>query len=191
MVFFYVLALKVDVLEPVSTGFNFICHRGGYIIDNSPPLTINIEKDKVSLEIPSDTMRRQMLTEMGKLYNIDFSVNEKSHFSETGIVNVPLSSFKNRVFDHYLDQSNENTKGIECSTDKSELYNWVKQARVADVVINQKALVIDVKVDDQSEPRLIKRVQAVLHEQHINKFHLITSQKDSLASPLNDDYHPL
>jgi len=135
---------------------------GRRIIFDAKPLVINIKNDKVSLEIPSEVLREQILKDIAGLYNIDFSDDEKAAFKQNGVVGVPLSDFKTRIFDHYLDNKGSEISGIHCGAGNTELFDWVKQARIADVAINQRALTITIKADNGASNNTLKQVEATL-----------------------------
>jgi len=176
-------------ISSIKANISFDCYDCGVpfvIKNNQPPLVINIKKDKVTLEIPGEVIRKVTLDEIEKLYNISFSDEEKVAFKQTGIVGVPLSDFKTRIFDHYLDNKGSEIPGIPCRADNTELFDWIMKARIADAAINQRALTITIKADSSSSNNTLKQVEATLLKQQVQWFNLITGTSNKLLH-FNDD----
>jgi biopolymer transport protein ExbD len=70
--------------------------------------------------------------------------------------------------------------GIPTDSVSNQLFNWVKQARVADLTLNHKALLISIKGDKKEEYPTIGKIIAILQKQKVNKFSLITATKGGL-----------
>jgi biopolymer transport protein ExbD len=67
-------------------------------------------------------------------------------------------------------------KGIPTdTTETSELYKWIRAARVATKEINNTSLRFSIKGDAKEEYPTIQQVIKILQMQEINKFSLITS----------------
>ncbi len=63
------------------------------------------------------------------------------------------------------------------TTENSELYNWIREAHLADRALKNKDLRISIKGDSKEEYPTIKMIITVLQKQKVNKFSLITSLK--------------
>jgi biopolymer transport protein ExbD len=60
-----------------------------------------------------------------------------------------------------------------------QLFDWVLEARKAEVVVNHKALLVTIKADKDVSYTIIKQVISILQKQRINKFSLETNSKSS------------
>ncbi|WP_295651148.1 hypothetical protein [uncultured Mucilaginibacter sp.] len=160
----------------------FVCKLHYPIHDDSPPLIVSIKNNKVSVEIPGQPIREEALKNMAEMYRVDFTNDEIVEFEEHGIVNLSLEKVKTNVFNHRLYQSGSDDQGIPYQSDNSELFNWVRESRKADIVVNNRALLIAVKVDDNTSPAVLKGVEANLLKQRVNRFELITDTSSRLLT---------
>jgi biopolymer transport protein ExbD len=138
--------------------------------------TITVGHDKVFFGVEGTDIRKSLLEEMGKKYNIPFSPEETQKFMVTPTFGVPMNLMK-----QYLDLSNDDKKkyvqpGIEVdTTTNSELFNWIYQARIVTKNLHNKELRFAIKGDSHEEYPKVGKIIDILQKQAVNKFSLITS----------------
>jgi biopolymer transport protein ExbD len=140
--------------------------------------TISVGKGKVFFGIEGTDIRKQLLTEMGKKYSISFTPEEINRFAVIPTFGVPLSQLK-----QYIALDEEGRKkfpqpGIPTdSTNNSELFNWIHQARVVNASLHNIQLRVAIKGDAPDKYPDYKNVVDILQKQGVNKFSLITTLK--------------
>ena len=170
---FFVLTARFKPYEPMKISLPAYTNRIADDFENNNGI-IYIADGKVMFEIADEKLRKQTLLAMGNKYHISFSVGEQELFIKSPVIGASISQLK-QYDQHYLDFSaNENRPGI---TYGGELYNWIREARVADRAINDKDLRIIIKADKSQGYPVIKQVVAILQKQNINKFSLLTDTK--------------
>lgn len=178
---FFIMTSKFKADDPVPVAIP--AYSKTVVLPEENNATLTVGKGKVFFSVDGDKIRGMMLEEVGKLYSITFTPEEKSMFVTLPTFGMPVGSLKG-----YLDQLITNPDraksivqpGIPTDTVSNELFNWVKQARVADKVLNNKALLISIKGDQKEEYPTIGRIIAILQKQKVNKFSLITAPKGGL-----------
>jgi len=178
---FFIMTSKFKADDPVPVAIP--AYSKTVVLPEENNATLTVGKGKVFLSVDGDQIRAMMLEEVGKLYSITFTPEEKSMFVTLPTFGMPVGNLKG-----YLDQLISNPDkaksmvqpGIPTDSVSNELFNWVKQARTADVVLNHKALLISIKGDQKEEYPTIGRIIAILQKQKVNKFSLITAPKGGL-----------
>jgi biopolymer transport protein ExbD len=126
-----------------------------------------------------DSARKLALSGMAKKYGVAFSPDEQVTFLGSPITGASISQLK-----LYDDQYHEwdapvNRPGIPYAGENSELYNWILEARKAEVAVNNRALLITIKADKHVSYPVIKNVIHILQKQKVNKFNLMIDSKSS------------
>jgi len=178
---FFIMTSKFKADDPVPVAIP--SYTKTIVLPEENNATLTVGKGKVFLSVDGDKIRAMMLEEVGKIYNITFTPEEKSMFVTLPTFGIPINQLK-----PYLqalitnpDQAKSIVQpGIPTDSVSNELFNWVKQARTADVVLNHKALLISIKGDKNEEYPTIGRIIAILQKQKVNKFSLITATKGGL-----------
>jgi len=140
--------------------------------------TISVGHGKVFFGVEEPEIRKMMLQQMGQKYNLTFSQEEVTNFSVTPTFGVPMKDLKT-----FLNMDADQRKAYQApgipkdTTNNSELYNWIYQARLADKAKYNKDLRFAIKGDSKEEYPTIKQVIDILQKQKMNKFSLITSLK--------------
>lgn len=140
--------------------------------------TLNVGKGKVFFGVEGVEIRRTMLEEMGKKYNVTFTPEQIAAFTVTPTFGVPIAQLP-----QYLSMDANQKKEFQApgiphdTTTNSELFNWMYQARVADKALYQKDLRFAIKGDSKEEYPTIRDIINIMQKQKINKFSLITSLK--------------
>jgi biopolymer transport protein ExbD len=175
---FFIMTSKFKADDPVPVAIP--SYTKTIVLPEENNATLTVGKGKVFLSVDGDKIRAMMLEEVGKIYNVTFTPEEKSMFVTLPTFGMPVNQLK-----PYLQELISNPDraksivqpGIPTDSVSNELFNWVKQARTADVVLNHKALLISIKGDKKEEYPTIGRIIAILQKQKVNKFSLITASK--------------
>jgi biopolymer transport protein ExbD len=175
---FFIMTSKFKADDPVPVAIPSYTKTIVLPEENNAILTVG--KGKVFFSVEGDKIRAMMLEEVGKLYNVTFTPEEKAMFVTLPTFGMPVGQLK-----PYLQELINNPDraksiqqpGIPTDSVSNELFNWVKQARVADKVLNNKALLISIKGDKKEEYPTIGRIIAILQKQKVNKFSLITASR--------------
>jgi len=142
--------------------------------------TLTVGKGKIFFGVEGTDVRQELLDAMGKKYNQTFTPDEKKKFSTIPSFGVPMAQLKQFINLREEDRKKFVQPGIPVdTTNTSELFNWIHEARVADATLRNKSLRIAIKGDSRQEYPEVKKVIDILQKQAINKFSLITSLKDS------------
>ena len=139
------------------------------IINKDGKIFFNIDNGKDSAK----HTRVDVLTEMGKQYNIKFTPKELNYFSHLASFGMPMVDFKKWL---NVTDSKEKEKlqtGIpidSVNNQPSQLFFWVRFCRLA----NPNAEVA-IKGDGEANYKKVKLVMDLLQENKVNKFNLITN----------------
>ncbi len=174
---FFILTAKPKVPDPVE-----IDVPGSTVTIKQPEeniATLVVGKGKVFFDITGAKIRTTTLEQMGQKYSVTFNETEKARYASMQGVGVPMSQMK-----QYLDlesDQRENFKqpGIPADSVSNELFNWIREARIATKAINGAELRLSIKGDSKEEYPTIKKVIDILQKQKVNKFSLITSLRSA------------
>ncbi|RYE19157.1 MAG: biopolymer transporter ExbD [Sphingobacteriaceae bacterium] len=141
--------------------------------------TLTIGEGKVYFGVEGEAIRAQALENVGQKYNITFTPAEKATFATLPSFGVPIGTMK-----QFLNLDPDKRKeykqpGIPTDSVSNELFNWVRESRVAAKMLVNKELRISIKGDSKEEYPTIKKIIAVLQKQEVNKFSLITSMRSA------------
>lgn len=171
---FFILTAKLKQEDPLRVDV-----PGASVKVNVPDVdmaTITVGRGKVFFGVEGTDIRKSLLEEMGKKYNVPFTPEEIQRFSLIPTFGVPVNTLK-----QYLALSTEDKKkytqpGIQIdTTNNSELFNWIYQARIVTKNLHNKELRFAIKGDSHEQYPEIGRVIDVLQKQAVNKFSLITA----------------
>jgi len=173
---FFIMTAKFKQEDPVPVAIPAYTHT--VVLPEDHVATLTIGKDKVFFGVEGVNIRGTMLDEVGKIYSQSFTPEEKKMFMTLPTFGVPIGNLK-----QFLDLEPEQMKkypqpGIPVdTTNNSQLFNWVREARKADVALSGKALRITIKCDSKEAYPTVGKVIAMLQKQKVNKFSLITATK--------------
>jgi biopolymer transport protein ExbD len=172
---FFIRTAKFNQEDPVPVAIPNYSKVVNLPEDNIATLTIG--NGKVFFGVEGTNIRATMLDEVGKMYNITFTPEEKKMFVALPTFGVPVANLK-----AYLNTDPDKRKtypqpGIPIDSVSNELYNWIHKAREADRALNAKDLRITIKGDSKEAYPTIGKVIAILQKQKVNKFSLITAYK--------------
>lgn len=136
--------------------------------------TLTIGKGKVFFDLKGREIRKRTLELMGQKYGVEFTDDEKAKFSLMEGVGVPVANLKQLIAMKTADRSKAGQPGIPKDSLDNQLAEWVQNARIANIEINDKELQIAIKGDAKEEYPAIKKVMDILQDQKINSFSLVT-----------------
>lgn len=140
-------------------------------------IVITISKDdKVFFTVDGTFTRAKMLEEMGKLYNVSFSEEEKQIFSVLTSFGLPVQQLPQFLELPREDRKSVTQGGIPVDSLNNQLKDWVLQARLANPRVR-----IAIKGDADSGYPVLKKVMNTLTDRKVNRFNLITGDEQMPA----------
>jgi biopolymer transport protein ExbD len=136
--------------------------------------TLTIGKGKVFFDLKGREVRKRTLELMGQKYGVEFTDDEKSKFSLMEGVGVPVANLKQLIAMKTDQRSKAGQPGIPKDSLDNQLAEWVQNARIANIELNDKELQIAIKGDAKEEYPAIRKVMDILQDQKINSFSLVT-----------------
>ncbi|RZK85993.1 MAG: biopolymer transporter ExbD [Pedobacter sp.] len=150
-----------------------------YKLPDKGVVIVSVGKGKVFLDIVGQDVKRATLQKMGASYGVTFTEEETKRFSVLPAFGVPIGNLKQFLaMDGPQREKSNLQSGIPLdSTKNNELFNWLKEARLANGEIYGIDLNAAIKGDGKTEYPVIRKVVEVFQNQKINKFSLITSSE--------------
>jgi biopolymer transport protein ExbD len=112
---------------------------------------------------------------MGQKYQVAFTEEESAKFALMEGVGVPITSLKELIAMKSSDRGKANLQpGIPKDSLDNQLSQWIQNARIANIELQDKELQIAIKGDAKEEYPAIKKVMDILQDQKINSFNLVT-----------------
>ncbi|WP_338408480.1 biopolymer transporter ExbD [uncultured Flavobacterium sp.] len=136
--------------------------------------TLTIGKGKVFFDLKGREIRKKTLELMGEKYGVDFTQDEKNEFALMEGFGVPISGLKSIIAMKSSDRSKADQPGVPKDSLDNQLADWVQNARIANIEVNDKELQIAIKGDQKEEYPAIRQVMDILQDQKINSFSLVT-----------------
>jgi len=136
--------------------------------------TLTVGKGKVFFDLKGKEVRMRTLELMGEKYNVTFSDADKNTFSRMDDFGVPILNLQQIIEMKASDRSKAGQPGIPADSLDNQLKEWIYNARIANIEVNDKELQVAIKGDAKEEYPAIKKVMDILQEQKINSFSLVT-----------------
>lgn len=137
--------------------------------------TITVGKGKVFFDLKGREVRKKALELMGQKYGVEFTETESETFALMEGIGVPITNLKQLIA---MKTADRNKPGLQPGVPKDSLDNqlkeWIYNARIANIEVNDKELQVAIKGDQREEYPAIKKVMDILQEQKINSFNLVT-----------------
>ena len=136
---------------------------------------VTIDKEgKVYLDM-SEEMRGDVLDELAKQRNLNFSADDKKYFQQATFVGVPLSQLNQ--FDRLTAEQIKATKlsGVPSDSTNNELQAWISAAVQANL---GKKVDFYIKGDNEAKYPAFKQVIEAFKKNDIYKYNLITNAED-------------
>ncbi len=169
---FFILTATAKIPEalPVDTPQSTVQTK----LPESDLATLTIGKGKVFFDLKGREVRKRTLELMGQKYGVEFSDDEKSKFALMEGIGVPIQNLKQLIGMKTADRSKAGQPGVPKDSLDNQLAEWVQNARLANIELNDKELQIAIKGDAKEEYPSIRKVMDILQDQKINTFSLVT-----------------
>jgi biopolymer transport protein ExbD len=136
--------------------------------------TLTVGKGKVFFDLKGKEIRLRTLELMSEKYGVAFTDEDKKTFSLMNDFGVPMLNLKQIIEMDAADRSKAGQPGVPADSLDNQLKDWIYNARLANIEVNDKELQIAIKGDAKEEYPAIKKVMDILQEQKINSFSLVT-----------------
>jgi len=149
-------------------------------------LTILVGKDgKIFLDMAGSHTRMSLIEDVNSRYSLGLTDKEKLVFTNLGGFGVPRNRLKQYLDSDPGERAEFPSEGIPVDTadiNKSELADWVHNARLAQFRMKQEGKVKEeyvmvVKADKDTPYPAVQKVINTLTDINVNKFNLITSSE--------------
>ena len=170
---FFILTATAKIPEPlpVDTPASTVQTK----LPDTDLATITVGKGKVFFDLKGREVRKRTLELMGQKYGVTFTEEESAKFALMEGIGVPITSLKQLIAMKSSDRSKADLQpGIPKDSLDNQLSQWIQNARIANIEIDDKELQIAIKGDAKEEYPAIKKVMDILQDQKINSFNLVT-----------------
>ncbi|BDB54588.1 biopolymer transporter ExbD [Flavobacterium ammoniigenes] len=170
---FFILTATAKIPEPlpVDTPASTVQTK----LPDTDLATITVGKGKVFFDLKGREVRKRTLELMGQKYEVAFTEEESAKFALMEGIGVPITSLKQLIAMKSSDRSKANLQpGIPKDSLDNQLSQWIQNARIANIELQDKELQIAIKGDAREEYPAIKKVMDILQDQKINSFNLVT-----------------
>ncbi len=169
---FFILTATAKIPEalPVDTPSSTVQTK----LPETDLATLTIGKGKVFFDLKGREVRKRTLELMGQKYGVEFTDDEKLKFALMEGIGVPVQNLKQLIGMKTADRSKAGQPGVPKDSLDNQLAEWVQNARIANIELNDKELQIAIKGDAKEEYPSIRKVMDILQDQKINSFSLVT-----------------
>jgi biopolymer transport protein ExbD len=169
---FFILTATAKIPEalPVDTPASTVQTK----LPETDLATLTIGKGKVFFDLKGREIRKRTLELMAQKYGVEFTDDDKDKFALMEGFGVPIESLKSIIEMKSSERSKANQPGVPKDSLDNQLAQWVQNARIANIEINDKELQIAIKGDAKEEYPAIRKVMDILQDQKINSFSLVT-----------------
>ena len=169
---FFILTATAKIPEalPVDTPASTVQTK----LPETDLATLTIGKGKVFFDLKGREIRKRTLELMAQKYGVEFTDDDKDKFALMEGFGVPIESLKSIIEMKSSERSKANQPGVPKDSLDNQLAQWVQNARIANIEINNKELQIAIKGDAREEYPAIRKVMDILQDQKINSFSLVT-----------------
>jgi biopolymer transport protein ExbD len=169
---FFILTATAKIPEalPVDTPQSTVQTK----LPESDLATLTIGKGKVFFDLKGREVRVKTLELMGQKYGVEFTEEEKSKFALMEGIGVPIQNLQQLIGMKTAERSKAGQPGVPTDSLDNQLKEWIYNARIANIEINDKELEVAIKGDAKEEYPSIRKVMDILQDQSINDFSLVT-----------------
>jgi biopolymer transport protein ExbD len=169
---FFILTATAKIPEalPVDTPSSTVQTK----LPETDLATLTIGKGKVFFDLKGREVRKRTLELMGQKYGVEFTDDEKLKFALMEGIGVPVQNLKQLIGMKTAERSKAGQPGVPKDSLDNQLAEWVQNARIANIELNDKELQIAIKGDAKEEYPSIRKVMDILQDQKINSFSLVT-----------------
>ena len=136
--------------------------------------TMTVGHGKVFFDLKGREVRKRTLELMGEKYGVKFSEEDATKFALMDGFGVPIESLKQIIDMKSADRSKAGQPGVPMDSIDNQLKEWIYNARIANIEVNDKELQIAIKGDAKEEYPAIRKVMDICQDQKINSFSLVT-----------------
>lgn len=136
--------------------------------------TLTVGNGKVFFDVKGKNVRLKTLELMGEKYGITFSDEDKDRFAAMESFGVPMQSLKQILAMNNSERKKVVQPGIPLDSLDNQLADWIQNARIANIEVQEAELQVAIKGDAKEEYPAIHKVMDILQDQKINSFSLIT-----------------
>ena len=137
--------------------------------------TLTVGRGKVFFDLKGREVRKRALELMGQKYQVTFSDQESEKFAIMEGFGVPIQNLKAIIAMKSADRNKTDLQpGIPKDSLDNQLADWIQNARIANIEVNDKELQIAIKGDAKEEYPAIRKIMDILQDQKINSFNLVT-----------------
>jgi biopolymer transport protein ExbD len=170
---FFILTATAKIPEalPVDTPASTVQTK----LPETDLATITVGKGKVFFDLKGREVRKRTLELMGQKYGVAFTEEESAKFALMEGIGVPISNLQQLLAMKTADRSKEGVQpGVPKDSLDNQLKEWIYNARIANIEVDDKELQFAIKGDAKEEYPAILKVMDILQEQKINNFSLVT-----------------
>ena len=144
-------------------------------------MTMTVDKDgRVFFDMDGKQVREATLIKMGERYHVQFTPEDIKRFAVLSSFGMPVQDLKRWLPLDPEERRKLANPGIPFDSLNNQLSDWINMGRHA---AYPKQYRIAIKGDQDADYPTIKRVIAILQDNKINKFNLITSLEQEAAIP--------
>lgn len=137
--------------------------------------TLTVGRGKVFFDLKGREIRKRTLELMAQKYNVTFSDQEAEKFAIMEGFGVPIQNLKAIIAMKSADRNKTDLQpGVPKDSLDNQLADWIQNARIANIEVNDKELQIAIKGDAKEEYPAIRKIMDILQDQKINSFNLVT-----------------
>ena len=142
-------------------------------------MTITVDKDgRVFFNIDGKQTRETTLKKMGDRYNVAFTPEDIKRFAVLSSFGMPVAKLKTWLPLEAEERRKIHDEGIPIDSTDNQLSDWINFGRHANPKFR-----IAIKGDQDANFPVIKRVIAILQDNKVNKFNLITNLEQAAEAP--------
>jgi len=137
--------------------------------------TLTVGRGKVFFDLKGREIRKRTLELMAQKYEVTFSDQEAEKFAIMEGFGVPIQNLKAIIAMKSADRNKTDLQpGVPKDSLDNQLADWIQNARIANIEVNDKELQIAIKGDAKEEYPAIRKIMDILQDQKINSFNLVT-----------------
>jgi biopolymer transport protein ExbD len=161
---FFILTATAKIPEalPVDTPASTVQTK----LPETDLATITVGKGKVFFDLKGREVRKRTLELMGQKYGVAFTEEESAKFALMEGIGVPISNLQQLLAMKTADRSKEGVQpGVPKDSLDNQLKEWIYNARIANIEVDDKELQFAIKGDAKEEYPAILKVMDILQDQ--------------------------
>jgi biopolymer transport protein ExbD len=171
LIFFILIATaKVPEVLPVDTPASTVQTK----LPEKDLATLTVGGGKVFFDVKGKEVRKRTLELMSNKYGVKFSDEDQDKFAVMESFGVPIQALKQVLDAKPSERKNIQQPGIPKDSLDNQLADWIQNARLANIELQDKELEIAIKGDAKEEYPVIRKVMDILQDQKVNSFSLVT-----------------